>query len=178
MLSYRSAADALTWLRLLLGLLLPWLGYFGGEDALPAAMVCLMLGWLTDVLDGALARKDSNGKQTWIGANDLAVDVCVSVGVLGYLAVSGYILTPFAFSYILLIGLLIAYFESRTLAMLAQALPYVGMLYFCLRDAPIPGVLAVIVLLLAVIFTWPRFPQQVVPHFLDGMRSLAGGLKH
>ena len=174
MLSFKITADLLTWMRLVLALFTPWLGYFWGGDALAAAMILLMVCWFTDVIDGALARKEPNRQQTWIGASDLVVDVSVSIGVLGYLAVSGYVQVAVAFSYILLAGLLVAYFESRGLAMLAQAFPYAALLFFSLRDAPVIGVLAVIMLLLAVMFTWPRFPKQVVPHFLEGMRSLTG----
>ena len=115
-----------------------------------------------------------NRRRTWLGDNDLGVDVCVALGLLCYLTFSKYVSPAIAVSYILVIGALIWRFRSRALAMVAQAPVYLRMLYVALRDALPYGALAVGWILLATIMTWPRFPDTVVPEFLEGMRELDG----
>jgi len=130
------------------------------------------LGWVSDVLDGTLARRALNQRHTWLGDNDLGVDVCVALGLLGYLTLSGYVSIAIALSYASMTGALVWRFRSRSLAMAAQAPVYAILLYLALRDAPLYGALAVGYILLVTIVTWPRFPKTVVPEFLQGMRKL------
>ena len=172
MLDVKTIADTLTAGRFLLALAILWLGLKVGRPALPTATLVLVLGWVSDLLDGALARRALNQRRTWLGDNDLSVDVCVALGLLCYLAFSDYISPAIALSYVLMTGALIWRFRSRSLAMAAQAPVYVILLYLALRDAPTYGVLAVGWIVLVTVVTWPRFPETVVPEFLQGMREL------
>jgi phosphatidylglycerophosphate synthase len=172
MLNVKTIADTLTAGRFLLALLIFWLGLRIGQPALPTITLVLVLGWVSDVLDGALARRALNQRRTWLGDNDLSVDVCVALGLLGYLTLSGYVSPTIAASYILITGALIWRFRSRSLAMAAQAPVYAILLYLALRDAQLYGALAVGYILLVTVVTWPRFPKTVVPEFLQGMREL------
>jgi phosphatidylglycerophosphate synthase len=172
MLDVKIMADTLTASRFLLALIIFWLGLRIGRPALQTVTGVLVLGWISDLLDGALARRDPQQRHTWLGDNDLSVDVCVALAVLCYLTFSGYVAPAIAVSYILMTGALIWRFRSRALAMAAQAPIYAIMLYVALRDAPTYGALAVGWILLAVIATWPRFPRTVIPDFLQGMRKL------
>jgi len=172
MLDVKTIADTLTAGRFFLALAIFWLGLKMGRPALPTVTLVLVLGWASDLLDGALARRDPNRRHTWLGDNDLSVDVCVALALLCYLTFSGYVSPAIAVSYILMTGVLIWRFHSRALAMVAQAPVYAILLYLALRDAPTYGALAVGWILLTVIVTWPRFPETVVPEFLQGMREL------
>jgi phosphatidylglycerophosphate synthase len=172
MIDVKTIADTLTAGRFLLALLIFWLGLRAGRPALPTVTVALVLGWVSDVLDGTLARRDPNQRRTWLGDNDLGVDVCVALGLLCYLTFSNYVSRTIALSYVLITGALIWRFHSRALAMAAQAPVYVMLLYLALRDALPYGALAVGYIMLVTIVTWPRFPETVVPEFLQGMREL------
>jgi len=172
MLDVKTIADTLTASRFLLALAIVWLGLRIGQPALPTVTLALVMGWVSDVLDGALARRALNQRRTWLGDNDLSVDVCVALGLLGYLTFSGYVSPAIAVSYVLMTGALIWRFRSRALAMAAQAPVYAILLYLALRDASTYGALAVGWIVLVTVVTWPRFPKTVVPEFLQGMREL------
>jgi phosphatidylglycerophosphate synthase len=172
MIDVKTVADTLTAGRFLVALIILWLGLRIGQPALPTVTLALVLGWVSDVLDGALARRAINQRRTWLGDNDLSVDVCVALGLLCYLTFSGYVSPAIALSYVLMTGALIWRFHSRSLAMAAQAPVYAILLYLALRDAPTYGVLAVGWIVLVTVVTWPRFPKTVIPEFLQGMREL------
>ncbi|GIX48920.1 MAG: hypothetical protein KatS3mg131_3131 [Candidatus Tectimicrobiota bacterium] len=172
MASRKALADVLTVVRLCCAGVILGLGLIGGADALPATVLVLILAWLTDALDGPLARRDPAPRHTWIGDRDLHVDVTVNFTVLVYLTLAGYVTPHTALGYTLLCAVLLGYFRSPHLAWAVQAPPYAGILYVALRDARSYGLLAVGYLILLIIITWPRFPHEVLPQFLDGMRNL------
>jgi cardiolipin synthase len=175
MIRVKALADTLTVSRVLLGLFILWLGVTGGRDALSVATTLLILAWLTDLLDGAVARRDRSGRQTWVGEHDLQADMSVGLGVLGYLTFAGF-LPPWAgVSYLLISAVLLWITRSGAVGMAVQALPYGLMLYLAMRHAPLVGSVAIAYLLSVVIVTWPRFPKQTVPSFLRGMRDLGKG---
>ncbi len=174
---WKFLADALTVSRLLLALALLWLGESGGAGSLPSAISILVLAWVTDLLDGPLARREPSPRQTWIGDHDLAVDVSVAAGVLGYLTLAGYVSPLSALTYVAVAGSLLAYYHSPALAMAAQALPYAGMLLVGVLQAPLYGALALGWIGLLITFTWPRFLRRSVPDFLCGIRALSGTRK-
>ncbi len=172
MVSIKTLADLLTGLRFALAWVILWLGISAGADALPAAMMVLILAWITDLLDGPLARRDASGRKTWIGDRDLETDISVSIAVLAYLTLAHYVAPSTAVGYGLLCAAMLAKFRSRQLGMVVQAPPYAGIVFVALRDARNYGWLAVGYVLLVVAATWPRFPKVVIPQFLDGMRNL------
>jgi cardiolipin synthase len=172
MISTKTLADALTAARFCLAGVILWLGIKGGAEALPAAVVTLVLAWVTDVLDGPLARRDPSGRHTWIGDRDLEIDISVGVAVLVYLTLAGYVSLKAAVGYSIVCVVLLWRFRSLHLAWGLQAPPYFGILYAALRDAPRYGLAAVGYVLLVVLATWPRFPRMTVPQFLEGMRNL------
>lgn len=173
MRSWKTVADGLTAGRCVLGLTLLWIGWRYGATALPAAIVLLVCAWISDLLDGTLAHHDPHPHQTWIGTHDLAFDVIVGIGTLGYLALAGYLTASIALVYLVSCTLLVWVFQSRALAMLSQAWPYGMVLLIGLHEAPLYSILALTWLACAIALTWPRFPREVVPGFIRGMRMLA-----
>jgi len=170
--STKTLADVLTAMRFCLAGFILWLGVKGGAEVLPAAVVTLILAWLTDVLDGPLARRDPSGRHTWIGDRDLEVDMLVSLAVLAYLTLAGYLTFMAVVGYVVVCTGLLWRFRSLHLAWAIQAPPYAGMIYAALRDAPRYGLMIAGYVALVIVATWPRFPQIVVPQFLEGMHNL------
>lgn len=172
MIRVKTLADTLTLSRVLLGLLILWSGISGGREALSLAAWLLIVAWLTDLLDGALARRDRSGRQTWVGEHDLQADMSVSLGVLGYLTFAGFIPPWAGLAYLLISAVLLWITRSSAVGMVLQAPPYGLMLYLALHHGLLVGSVAIAYLLLVIIVTWPRFPKQTVPGFLRGMRDL------
>jgi hypothetical protein len=173
MVSTKTLADALTALRFGLAWNILRLGMSEGADALSTVTMVLLLAWITDVLDGPLARRDPTGRHTWIGDRDLEVDISVSIGVLTYLVLAGFVSPTIALGYGLGCAVLLGQTRSRHLAWAVQAPPYAAIILFALRDVPNYGLIAVGYVVLIVVATWPRFPRVVVPQFLAGVRDLA-----
>ncbi len=63
-------------------------------------------------------------------------------------------------------------YNLAQLAWVLQALPYGAMIWTAWQLVPPYGLLPACLIVLAVVATWPRFPQQTVPEFLKGMRDL------
>jgi phosphatidylglycerophosphate synthase len=172
MVGVKTLADILTAARFVLGPYLVWLGLRRGPEAAPAAVLTLLTAWITDLLDGPLARRDPRGIHTWIGDHDLETDVVVALGVWVYLALAGFLSPWLAVAYVLVAAAALRHFSSVHLAWGVQALPYGRMIWMAWRVVPPYGVLLVAWIGLVLIATWPRFPRHVLPEFLAGMRDL------
>ncbi|MCA9940251.1 MAG: CDP-alcohol phosphatidyltransferase family protein [Anaerolineales bacterium] len=168
----KKLADLITWTRILFSLLVIWLGLWQGAAALPTVAWLLLIDWTGDIADGLLARRHALDRQTWIGVHDLQVDIFFAAGLLTYLAAAGYIPPIYATIYVLC--WLLVFWRwglQRSLGMLCQAPVYLTFVFIVMRHAQPWGWGILIWLLLVVLLTWPRFPQQVVPEFLQGMRD-------
>jgi phosphatidylglycerophosphate synthase len=174
MFRLKAIADALTWFRFALGPGLVALGAWGGAGAIDLAARAVLAGWASDALDGPLARRDPKASPSWIGRNDLLVDVCFSLGVWLYLALSGWVSPTGAGIYVLLAALAIWQTRSVQLAWGVQALPYAGMGVVALRVVPRVGWMYVAYVVGVVAITWPRIPRRIgifVRALLRGFRS-------
>ena len=169
----KQLADTITGTRLLLAGGYLWLGLVRGAAALPLAGWLLLANWTGDGVDGALARRSRPYYHTWLGDHDLEVDMLVATGLLAFLVVAGFMPGLWAAVYLLLWFLLFALLGiPRSLGMLAQAPVYAWFVVTAVRYAPLVGWSLVAWILIALVVTWPRFPREIVPGFLDGLRSL------
>lgn len=169
----KKLADAITGARALLALLLVWIGWTRGADALTWATWILLVNWTGDAIDGPIARRSPTRYHTWIGDHDLHIDMAFSAGLLAYMAVAGFVDPRLAGLYAILWALLLAYTNmSRALGMFCQAPVYGWFIWTALRDTPAQGRMLIIWILVAIAVTWPRFPQQIVPGFLEGVAKL------
>jgi hypothetical protein len=175
MVGTKTLADTLTGVRLLIALYLVWLGWHKGPDAIGSAGLALLAAWITDVLDGPLARCDPRDIRTWIGDRDLEADMAVALGVWIYLTLAGFLSLWLAGIYLVVAGVVLWRFGSDQLAWGIQALPYGAMIWTSWRLVPWCGLLLVVYCGLVIVVTWPRFPRHTVPEFLNGMRDLWPG---
>ncbi|MGD2162862.1 MAG: hypothetical protein PVG04_07190 [Anaerolineales bacterium] len=168
----KQLADFITFIRLSMALFVPWLAIVYGRESLPWIGALLALNWTGDILDGSLARRSRFENQTWIGGHDLEIDMLVSVGLIIYLVLNHYVQVS---SVALYLGLWSIYFLfngiPRSMGMLFQAPIYAWFIYMALLYAPKVGWMLVGWVISAVVITWPRFPQEVIPGFLDGVRK-------
>jgi hypothetical protein len=168
----KQVADLLTFTRGLLLFILPWLALTSGQESLSLAAILLIANWTGDILDGALARRSSKRYNTWIGDHDLEIDMAVSLGLLVYMLVTGYIPLPIGVVYILIWTIYLwRKGIPRTMGMLFQAPIYAWFIYTSLRYTPSTGLWVIAWLLAVVVITWPRFPREVIPGFLSGMKA-------
>ena len=94
MLSAKTLADILTAGRAFLGLMLIYEGIIYRADGLAVAAITLLAAWITDILDGPIARRDTRGITSWIGEHDLEADLVVALGVWFFLGLAGFV-SPF-----------------------------------------------------------------------------------
>jgi len=168
MLRTKPLADALTAMRFSLGIMLAWLGTRAEEATLPLAVTLLLAAWISDALDGPLARRDVQHAATWIGDHDLTADVMVAIGVWLYLGLTSFIKLELMLGYALLAALTWWWTGSLHVGWGIQAIPYAAMIWTALRAAPSYGWLLVLYLALLITVTWPR-PLDKATEFIQGI---------
>jgi hypothetical protein len=172
MLIAKQVADLITFSRAMMALVLAWLGIVYGVLAFPLAVCIMFADWLGDMFDGTIARRSRIHYHTWIGDHDLEVDMFVSLGLLVYLMGSGLVSWWIGGLYLAFWGLV--FWKMGILSspgMLFQAPIYAWFIWTALKQTPGMGILIILLILTAIILTWPRFPKIVIPGFLGGMRT-------
>lgn len=172
----KRVADSITIGRLFLGAALVWLGVSRGPSALPTVVWLMIINWTGDCLDGPIARKNHPFYHTWIGDHDLEIDMAVSVGLMLYLVGAGFVPRAAAGAY-LAASLLVMWRLGipKSLGMLFQAPIYGWFIVVAIRNAPSSGRFIPAWIIVAIIATWPRFPKEILPGFLVGIRHAFGG---
>ena len=165
----RLLADMLTLLRVILSAGMVWMGWAWREEALAAVVVALTLAWLTDILDGPLARR-SDAPPTWISRHEAEADMTMSLGVLGYLILSGFLApligVPLAF---LIAGL---WLYSYLLAWPVYVIPYVILFVIVYRyERPFAWVIAGY-MMIALALRASRLRREYLPAFVHALRRL------
>lgn len=169
MLNTRRLADALTIVRFSLGILMIFLGLHPNQPTAELAVSALLAAWLSDILDGPLARRSNT--TTWVGEHDLLADLTVATGAWLYLGFTGWIDLPLVLAYLLLAAFGWLKTGSQHVGWGVQAIPYAAMILFALQKTPPYGWLLLVYLALIIVFTWPRFPQKA-SEFITGISKL------
>lgn len=167
----KPLADTLTVTRVILGLGIAGLGWAQGKSALPTVVCAVIVSWLTDLLDGPLARRDEAWRATWVGEHDAEADLAISLGIAAYLVLSGYLAALIGEGLVLTI-LLLWCLHSHQLAWPFYALPYVLLLRAALREAPVLGWLIVAYLGMTLLLRWRRLIGEFLPQFFEAVGSL------
>jgi hypothetical protein len=176
MFDAKLVADSITAVRGLLGFVMVWLGFTKGMDALPAVVMLMLIDWTGDFVDGSLAKLSRHPRRTWIGENDLYIDLFVSLCLGIYLVSAGFVGLAFGVCYATAWALLLLRFGlDRNLLMLIQAPIYLWLILTALRLVPESGYWLVLWVLAATAINWKRFTREIIPHFLDGMGSIWRG---
>lgn len=170
----KQIADAITLVRGLIAVALAWLGVARPAGHLFLAVGLLILDWTGDNLDGLFARRDPRGAHSWIGDHDLEIDMLVAAGLLVYLLGAGLVNPWLAAVYVVAWALAFQRLRGvpRPLGMLFQAPIYAWFIVAAVAQAPQVGLWLLVWILAAIVVTWPRFPRDVVPGFLNAMRRL------
>ena len=173
MIVSKQVADFLTGVRGLIAVMIAWAGVTKGRDGFPLAAWLLLVAWVTDGLDGPLARRSRRQYRSWLGEHDLQIDMAVAIGLFIYLMAAELITPLTAVSYILIWAIIFARWgQNRSLGMLVQAPIYGWFIFIALRDEREIGLYLVAWIAGLILITWPRFPNQVIPNFLSGMHLL------
>ena len=148
--------DMLTLLRVVLAVALIWIALSGRAD-LARDIWLLVISWSTDMVDGWLSRKLKVDQTSWLGKNDVYVDMFVSTAALFYLAVSAYLPLWLVILYLVVWGGLFLWRGIPPLfAQVFQNPIYACFLFFAIQAAP--NVLPWLLLwaLIGLLFFWRR----------------------
>lgn len=172
-MSMKIIADMITFSRLLLSICLIWFGIEFGDQALPWVVWIMIISWTGDSLDGTLARHSGTKKKTWVGVHDLQFDMTIAGALLLYLALAGLVPLPNIVFYLLVWAVVFWRFGfNSTLGKLFQAPIYGWLIVVSIRETPSSGLWILVWLVVAIVLTWPRFPDQIIPEFVDGMAEM------
>lgn len=172
----RLLADVLTLSRVLLAVLLALVGWLRGPAGLPMALTVLLLSWLTDLLDGPLARRDANPQPTWIGRHDAEADLSTALGVAAYLALSGYIHPGLGVA-LVAATLGVWFLHSHQLAWPLYAIPYAILAWVAFDEAPAFGWVVMGYLAGTLAVGWRRLRAEYLPEFFRAVAGLRGWLE-
>lgn len=168
MIVAKQVADLMTVLRGVIAFGMAWIGRTKGLEGFSTAAWLLMIAWTSDILDGALARRSRVRTQTWIGDHDLEFDILVSLGLAVFLLQTGFIGWRGTACYVLVWALIFwRWGFHRPLGMLVQAPIYAWFIWNTVSRDLLAGWFLLVWIILAILLTWPRFPQEVIPDFLE-----------
>jgi phosphatidylglycerophosphate synthase len=150
----------------------PVLALLLAKDLLEAAAVVLALCWVSDLLDGRIARRAGGG--TRLGGLDLAADTVVGAGVVLGLGLGGTLPWGVAVALLALLGGAYAVFRIEAAGMLLQAVGYGAVLVrLAARGSPWLAVPVGAVAFIAVVDR-DRFLHDVLPRFFHGFAPKPG----
>lgn len=129
-------ADLLTYSRLVIAMSIIIVGITMGRAGLSTALLLLLIGWLTDAVDGTLARRDTQSKQTWIGDNDIIVDVLLASSMIVYFSLSGFISIWISLCYFVYLFAVTFLFAGWTLYAISIGFSYGTILLVSLLHSP------------------------------------------
>jgi cardiolipin synthase len=169
----KQVADFLTLSRSVLSFLFIWLAKDNDQGTLPFAIILLLICWISDVLDGPLARQSRIKYQNFIGENDILADLMVATGVVIYMIMVGYLHTYIGTAFIVIFFLLFfRYGYKESIGMTYQPIVYLYFLWIAFANAPAYAIWLLVYLVLITIFSWKRLLYEQIPRFFNGFREL------
>ena len=123
--------DALTLSRLGVAAAILWLGWAVGRAAFPLAILLVTLGWMTDAVDGFIARRSDC--PTRLGSLDYPIDVTLTWASLLFVTLAGFVSPTPVVIYTLLATLVSLWLRSKAVLVLFMRGVDLTVLYFALR---------------------------------------------
>ena len=160
-------ADVLTASRVVLALVI---GVAVSNDSYGVAILVLMIAWLTDTLDGMIARASSGA--TRLGDWDFRVDVTLGIAILVGLAASGRAPVWLVVAVIGLLAGWTAISGNPAPAMLMMAVAYGWFLPILIVEKPSFWWMPFVTIPVLLVLDWRRFFTIILPAFFKGMARL------
>ena len=173
MLVSKQIADFLTLSRSILSFLFVWFGKDNDPQTLPYVIFLLLICWISDSLDGPLARRSRIQYQNIIGENDIFADLMVATGTTIYLMMTSYLNWYIGASFIIIFFYLFMRFGYKgSLGMLYQPIIYLYFIWVAVLYAPDLAIWLLIYIVLITVFSWKRLLNEQIPRFLKGFKEL------
>jgi len=167
----KRLADLLTLSRFFLSLGIMALGVWRGEGMLPSVVMMALLAWMTDTLDGPLARRARPQRTTWIGEQDFPIDVFMVVALLSYLTAINVVPWQGVLMYLLVATAAIWWLREQAVALAFMAPVDALFLYTGWQRAPTETRWVFLYLAVTLFLDWHRF-CYMVGVFINGMRRV------
>jgi phosphatidylglycerophosphate synthase len=167
----KAIADILTFTRLIIGILIIVVALTQGREGLSLALLLLLLGWGTDTLDGQLARRVPDRQNTWIGDNDIVVDVLLSFAIMFFFTLGGYIPVLLAVFCLIYLIAVIFVFSGWTLYAIFVGISYGSVLIVSLLHSPKFFLVFLLYIAIMLITTWTHCWENIMS-FFTGFKSI------
>jgi len=162
----KRIADLLTASRLVLAVMVMVLMSTSGRGALETVLVLVLIGWTTDVFDGRLARSLETPSRTWIGDNDLAVDLVLDVAGFIFFIACGFVPVVISLVYLLIACVVCSFKPNRDIITIFE-IPVLALHpIIALAKAPFIGIMYVVWLLAAAVYNRERL-RSILKEVLD-----------
>lgn len=154
--------DLLTASRLLLAALVVALGMTRGRDAVALVVMLVMAAWISDNLDGFIARRIPNRQPSWLGRHEFAVDVIFTWATLAFVVLAGFLPWWLGVSYTLLALIVAALAQRKPITIIFLRIIDVTAGLLVLWFYPELGLLLIAFLLTLAAVQWPRLSRDSV----------------
>jgi phosphatidylglycerophosphate synthase len=173
MIVSKQIADFLTLSRSILSFLFVWLAKDNDPETLPYAIILLLICWITDILDGPLARRSSKKYQNFIGENDILADLMVATGLVIYMVMVGFLHLYIGTAFMIIFLILFFRFGYKeSFGMAFQPIVYVYFLWIAFSYAPDYAIWLLVYIFIVTIFSWQRLIKEQIPRFFKGFQDL------
>jgi len=170
----KHVADFVTASRVLIAVAVAWLGATRGAEALPLVTALTILNWSGDATDGVIAGRSRNKRVTWIGRNDLLVDITFSIGLLFYLASASYLPWQLVGGFLIIWTIVVLrYGYGLLLGQLLQAPIYGWLIWITFSRSMEQFWWITGWIVLATVLSWPKVPKVMVGGFLSSIMNLS-----
>lgn len=156
---YTLLADVLTLVRVGVGIAVVLAGWLYGAAAFPYVVGLVAVGWISDGLDGPLARLSK--KPTRLGRYDFLVDVFLTWATFAYLILAGYIPWILGVLYTAIALVVVAYFQRKSVVIVFMRPIDLTSGIIALRHAPEITLLFIVWLVGLAVVRWRRFKTRV-----------------
>lgn len=152
----KRIADGLTASRLVIAVAVMMIGILTGRDGLNLILALVLVGWTTDVLDGQLARSVEKPIQTWIGDNDLAVDLVLDLAALFYFIAFGFVPVIMSLVYLLIACVVVSFSPTKRTILFLEIPVLMAIPIVAFSRVNVVSIVYAVWLLAVLVYNWGR----------------------